>query len=466
MTSSAASGHVQQMLTTVHRVHISPFALALVALGCVASDGRDDGGETTASSSSVGTTIGGSTTTSDEESSSALSDDTTDGAASSESGDDPPLTCGDPIDDGLVLSDVTLFQTIGVPIAQDCAAIDPAARVAPIVAGHVAMARATVILGAAWVSTDLVARVEVSSAAGDESFTGTCTLVDPGEGTADLQVELPPASVQADTRWSVSVATCEGVVLGSIPDSGLAQLDAETTGVLRLHLVPFEVGGFVPDTSQPVLDGFRDALLAHYPVTDVEITVDPVEPDDNGGQVDMGALLVRIVQLQEADLFASGDFDATKADVYYYGLVSGAATREEFCDECPTGTSEAGGGERAGSAVGAAFADVLSESTLVHEMGHLHGLLHSPCGEPSLQDADFPYADGATHTEGWDFRTGELVPPTHNDLMGYCQPRWVSDYNFRKLVDWVQLAARWRGGMRAPAPASVRALTRTRCTEP
>jgi hypothetical protein len=264
----------------------------------------------------------------------------------------------------------------------------------------------------------------------------------------------------------MSVSRCDGEALAAFPDGGDVELGAQTTGALRVHLVPFEIGGFVPDTSQAVIDGFREALAAHYPVTDVEITVGDVEPDAGDGQVDMGDLLIRIVQIQEADLFASGDIDPTKADIYYYGLVTGAATREEFCDECPTGTSEAGLGERAGSGVGAAFADALAESTLVHEMGHMHGLLHSTCGDPDGQDPEFPYADGATHTEGWDIRTGELVPPTHNDLMGYCQPRWVSDYNYRKLVDWVQLAASWKRGMQAPAPASLRASTRTRCSAP
>lgn len=460
-------GHVPHMITVARRVHLPRFAFTLVALGCAAPGSMDDADETTAVSASIGTTTdGGATTdgtTSADESSSADPDDTTQGAVTWESGDDPPPSCGAPNVDALALSDVTLFQTIAIPLAQDCAAIDPAERVAPIVAGRAAMARATVVLGAAWEAKELVARVELSSTDGDETFAGSCVHVAAGEGTADLQVEIPAAAVHPDTSWSMSVTDCEGEVLVGFPEGGVAELAAETTGVLRLHLVPFEIGGFVPDTSQAVIDGFRDALAAHYPVTDVEITVGAVVPDDSGGQLDMGALLIRIVQLQEADLFASGDFDPTKADIYYYGLVTGAATREEFCDSCPTGTSEAGVGERAGSAVGAAFADALSESTLVHETGHMHGLLHAPCGDPDDPDPEFPYADGATHTEGWDVRTGELVPPTHNDLMGYCQPRWVSDYSYRKLVDWVQLAASWDDGMQAPAPASVRAGTRTQC---
>ncbi|HWB74512.1 MAG TPA: M66 family metalloprotease [Nannocystaceae bacterium] len=394
------------MITFVRPACVSAFAL--FALGCAVKGSSDD---------DVGST----------------SSD----AESSESGE--AFSCEDPAADGLALRDVAVFQTIAIPVAADCEAIAPTARTAPIVAGRIAMLRATVSLGATWPATEVIARVELESSSGSEQLVGTCTRVDAGAGTADLQVELPAAAIATDTHYAVSVTTCAGEVLGAFPEAGTIELGAETTGIMRLHVVPFEVGGFVPDTSQAVLDGFRDAVLAHYPVTDVELTVGAVEPDTNGGVVDMGALLVRIVELQDPNVA-----DPSKRDIYYYGMVSGAATREQFCESCPTGTSEAGLGDRAGSSVGAAFGDALSESTLVHELGHLHGLLHSPCGEPDLQDPDFPYADGTTHTEGWDFRTGELIPPSANDMMGYCQPRWVSDYNYRKLVDWVQRASTWR----------------------
>jgi hypothetical protein len=375
------------------------------------------------------------------------------GAESSETGE-PPSGCA--AAGGVVLRDVSLFQTVEVPLARDCTEIAVDARTAPIVAGKVAMARLGVDIDPTFAATDLAASVDLDG----EAFMGACTSVDAAMGTIDLHVEIPAAAVHADGSYTASVVQCSGSTLASFPSSGTAALGAEETGILRLHLVPFDVAGFVPDTSQPVLDGFRDALLAHYPVTAVEITVLPVEDDPSEGELDMDAIMFRVLEMQETAVFASGDIDPALADIYYYGLVSGAATREEFCDSCPTGTSESGSGERAGCAVGAAFGDALSESTLVHEMGHTHGLLHSPCGEPELQDAAFPYADGLTHTEGWDFRTGDFVPADHNDMMGYCQPRWVSDYHYRKLVDWVHIANGWGAGAGAPGPHPV---ARTQC---
>jgi hypothetical protein len=369
------------------------------------------------------------------------------GMESSETGE-PPSGCAAAA--GVVLREVSLFQTVEVPLARDCTEIAVDTRAAPIVAGKAAMARLGVEIDPAFAATDLAASVEVE----DETFTGACTPVDAAMGAIDLHVEIPAAALHADGSYVASVVQCSGSTLVSFPSSGTAALGAEETGIIRLHLVPFDVAGFVPDTSQPVLDGFRNALLAHYPVTAVDITVLPVEPDPSEGELDMDAIMMRVLQMQETAVFASGNIDPALVDIYYYGLVSGAATREEFCDNCPTGTSESGAGERAGCAAGAAFADALSESTLVHEMGHMHGLRHSPCGDPDLQDAEFPYADGLTHTEGWDFRTGEFVPADHNDMMGYCQPRWVSDYHYRKLVEWVHIANSWGDGASSARPRS------------
>ena len=37
---------------------------------------------------------------------------------------------------------------------------------------------------------------------------------------------------------------------------------------------------------------------------------------------------------------------------------------------------------------------------------------------------------------GYDFATGTLVPPTTADLMSYCRPRWISDYNFTNAFNF------------------------------
>ena len=33
----------------------------------------------------------------------------------------------------------------------------------------------------------------------------------------------------------------------------------------------------------------------------------------------------------------------------------------------------------------------------------------------------------------WDSRGNTLIPPTHKDIMGYCQPNWISSYTMTLL---------------------------------
>lgn len=70
--------------------------------------------------------------------------------------------------------------------------------------------------------------------------------------------------------------------------------------------------------------------------------------------------------------------------------------------------------------------------TIAHELGHSMSLYHAPCGVSSVVDRGYPYPDGQTGSWGLDVRSGSdvLVPPTWVDLMSYCTPAWVSEYNF------------------------------------
>ncbi|WP_423925033.1 Ig-like domain-containing protein [Candidatus Palauibacter sp.] len=71
-------------------------------------------------------------------------------------------------------------------------------------------------------------------------------------------------------------------------------------------------------------------------------------------------------------------------------------------------------------------------STLAHELGHNMRLWHAPCGVRSVVDPAYPHRNGAIGAWGLDSRSGRdvLVPPTVSDLMSYCAPNWISEYNF------------------------------------
>jgi hypothetical protein len=79
--------------------------------------------------------------------------------------------------------------------------------------------------------------------------------------------------------------------------------------------------------------------------------------------------------------------------------------------------------------------------TLAHELGHNLSLRHAPCGSVASSDPNYPHSGGSTGVWGYDFRGGSgfgwlVSPKMYKDLMGYCTPRWVSDYHFKKALNF------------------------------
>lgn len=327
------------------------------------------------------------------------------------------------------LNDLAFFQAVEVPLLLD--GVEVGATVAPLIVGKDAILRAKLLP-----SSDLDGlQVSVSVASGGASSTFVSAL----GNTAELLVELPASAIVEGATFSVSLSD-DGTVLDRFPETGEAALPAVTTGPLAVRLVPFTVNGFTPDTSSAVLEGYRAALQATFPVTDVQLSVAEAELWE--GDLDLGAINERVGEIQEAAMGAG----EVAWNVYYYGMVSGVATRDAF--EGITGTSEGGGTDdlvRAYFAAGAAFGDQKSEDTFIHEIGHTHGLLHTPCDGEEDPDPDYPYPGGVIGVEGYDFRTAVFVSADTPDLMSYCFPRWVSDYNYVKLAIHVANAQGYEG---------------------
>ncbi|MDE2793521.1 MAG: hypothetical protein OXL34_01775, partial [Gemmatimonadota bacterium] len=98
-----------------------------------------------------------------------------------------------------------------------------------------------------------------------------------------------------------------------------------------------------------------------------------------------------------------------------------------------TMTNTAGGIAGVGYTPGKSIFAIPDVSAIAHEFGHNLSLHHAPCytdGDPS-----YPYDTGRIGAWGWDFRDGgKLVDPGARDLMGYCNPRWISDFHFTNAM--------------------------------
>lgn len=89
--------------------------------------------------------------------------------------------------------------------------------------------------------------------------------------------------------------------------------------------------------------------------------------------------------------------------------------------------------------------------TIAHELGHNLNLRHAPCNDPADPDADFPQEDGSIGNYGWSFRMDSVRDKDdYYDMMGYCNPNWISGYFFDKAARY----RRARSSMYKPPSSS------------
>jgi hypothetical protein len=231
------------------------------------------------------------------------------------------------------------------------------------------------------------------------------TLIQPGTSLV----------IEADPEGAVPLA--EGSRTRH-PEIGATALDVRLVPKFWLRMVPVYQTAFgtTGRVGSGNLENWLKPLVSKFPISERDVDIRAVYSTDARLDTDDGwlQLLREIEALRDAD----GSLR------YYYGVHTN-----------PPNARYAGLGYVGWPAAIGYDQAVDGWETFAHELGHNFSLYHAPCGNPSGVDPEFPYADGGIGVFGFDL-VNRLPkhPATFKDLMTYCGPEWISDYNYEKVL--------------------------------
>ena len=272
------------------------------------------------------------------------------------------------------------------------------------------------------------------------------TEVDESSLSKSANAEIPERVVQPGLEMAIEIdpnGTLDRSlgVAKRIPATGRLAVDVRRMPLFDLTLVPLIwtdtqdssimdlVGAIAADPENHEMLGDTRTLL---PVSDLAVSVhEPVQTSTNN----FFLLLQEITAIRAME----GGTD------YYMGMMAPPATYASGIARQP----------------GRSSVSLPYPRTIAHELGHNLSLPHAPCGGASDPDSGYPYPDGSIGAGGYDFRGGgRLIGQNYKDLMSYCRPYWLSDYNFTNALRF-RLSDADRVGLPAPppvAPAAVKSL--------
>jgi hypothetical protein len=339
------------------------------------------------------------------------------------------------------IREISVYQSVKVPIMQQAAAIDPSKRVADIVQQKAGVVRVFIDPASGFSARALEAHLTIVNGATRDVYAAkvqvskASTDADP---SSTFQLSLPATEFDADTTYSLELVECaagSGAMLSPrFPTTGETALQARKTGILKVTLIPVQTNSHMPDTSAAALTNYKNYLEAMYPIERADLTVGT--SITTAYPIDWSTMVEQIRTQRQTDKVAS--------DVYYFGMVKPTDTLKDYCRSgCTAGIGYVGSLNQpaAYAAVGLAYADETSASTMAHEVGHNHGRNHAPCAPGnniSGVDPNYPYAGAKLGTWGYDVRNQKFFDPTATyDIMGYCDPKWISDYTYKGLLERV-----------------------------
>jgi peptidase M66-like protein len=348
--------------------------------------------------------------------------------------------------DGVSLDAVLVYQAVSRPLMQNGG---PVGTSVPIVAGRDALVRVFYTASGGYNGQTVTARLTIAGTPLEVTGTlgGSSSESDP-ESTLNFFVAGSQmgenAGFRVDLLQPVAMTSGQNTAARYPTDaSAEADLEAEAGTTLTVTLVPVQYNGDgsgrLPDTTAGQLQAYTDLFYAIYPVANVAIQVRPAIAWNGyigAGGNGWGDLLNSMADLRQSDNAAS--------DNYYYGIFSPASSFGNYCGGgCVLGLGFIGApnDDYSRAAIGVGFSGDVSTETAVHEVGHNHGRPHAPCGGASGTDPSYPYGGASIGVWGYNLVSQQLYPPNDFvDMMSYCHPQWISDYNYEQIFDHIQFS--------------------------
>ena len=350
---------------------------------------------------------------------------------------------------------VTLYQSVQIDVSAGTNTSIPLIagkptllRVFPLMSGNTQPRQAVVSLCGNLLGGNVMQRIS------KEAVIASCSIKSQSETSQPVLFELPSSWLVEGTSFHIELDLLNELEESNegnnrFPKVGTQAFGFQAQPSLKIKLVPVKTIHGDTVISDNVVASIKSYISAMYPNDQIELTVHRTALDVSSGAFNWETTLSRLNSLRNNEVSTS-----TK-DVFYYGLLQSLPLNSYDSFSGTTGLSyiseltNMSSASSTLSAIGESH-EILRNSTLAHELGHLHGRRHvnntdeynDSWIQPFDTDANYPYNSrgreyGRIGHLGYDhdnrrFLSGEL----YHDIMSYCNNVWISDYTYKALANF------------------------------
>jgi hypothetical protein len=278
----------------------------------------------------------------------------------------------------------------------------------------------------------------------------------PSMAFPSVQFLVPASALQAGRRWQV-VRDPAGALRDSsaandvFPRGAPSALALVDVPVLRVRFIPIVLtshnnatGNVTPGT----LEEYMRIVRALHPHGALDVSIgNPLPSTQSFGAAPTGGASAFWTGLL-AEIDVARVADPQFADAHWIGVVAppsgfNFSTFGGF-GYIPANGASSGPFTRTTALVNVGWfnRESATRELVAHELGHNFGRRHAPCGNAGSPDLQYPIANGFVGDGGHDVHAWEnglttsahAVPSTTGDVMGYCNPVWISRYTYSGIL--------------------------------